>query len=73
MKKFNQLSKAEMRKVNGGVPPVCNVDNTCTVFIRHVGYLFANCSTDPIGSCTCSREYNGATYFGDAGACMSVS
>ncbi len=34
MKKFNQLSKAEMKKVNGGkVPPVCNVDNTCTVFI----------------------------------------
>ncbi|WP_379091871.1 hypothetical protein [Pedobacter sp. UC225_65] len=73
MKKFNQLSKAEMRKVNGGVPPVCNVDNTCIVFIQHVGYLFAYCSSDIMGSCTCSREYNGATIYGDVGGCMSVS
>ncbi len=62
-----------MKKVNGGVPPVCNVDNTCTVFIRLVGYLFANCSTDFMGSCTCSREYNGQVYYGDVGACMSAS
>lgn len=69
MKKFNQLSKAEMKKVNGGkVPPVCNVDNTCTVFIGwlpgepNVGTLFANCSTNEMGNCICSREYGGQIF-----------
>jgi hypothetical protein len=73
MKKFNQLSKAEMRKVNGGkVPPVCNVDNSCAVFIDGVGVLFANCSSDPGTGCKCSREYNGSIYYGDVWMCQSV-
>jgi bacteriocin-like protein len=80
MKKFNQLSKAEMKKVNGGkVPPVCNVDNTCSVFIGSqpgdplVGVLFAYCSTNEIGNCICSREYGGVIYYGDSWPCQGVS
>ncbi len=74
MKKFNQLSKTEMKKVNGGkVPPVCNLDNSCSVFIQGVGVLFANCSTNELGRCICSREFNDQIYYGDAWPCQSVS
>ncbi len=73
MKKFNQLSKAEMKKVNGGTERVCNVDSACAVFVPGVGTLFASCSSDPVFGCYCSREYNGGTYYGDPGACMSAS
>lgn len=69
-----------MKKVNGGlVPPVCNVDNSCSVWVGGhvggptVGYLFGNCSTSPGGGCICSREYDGDIYYGNAGMCLGES
>lgn len=71
MKKFEKLSRTEMKKINGGVPPACNTDNSCVVYIPNVGTLFATCSNT--SGCVCSREFNGTTYYGNSSYCMSVS
>ncbi|MBK0379576.1 bacteriocin-like protein [Mucilaginibacter segetis] len=70
MKNLKQLSRSEMKKINGGLPPVCNPDNSCTV--EYLGaLLFANCSTTINGGCICSRDFNGTIIYGDTTYCSS--
>jgi hypothetical protein len=66
MKKLNLLSKAEMKTVMGGNPPIggeeggrCNNDKYC-VFEGYEGsYQAGGCSTMQTGQCRCVSYYGG--------------
>jgi hypothetical protein len=58
MKKFQKLSRAEMKNVMGGqpVPPQCNVGSSC-VGVDPVTHLFVTGSCS--GACECSVSNEG--------------
>lgn len=66
MNQFSKLSRDEMRKITGGEPPVCNVDQGCagTFYINgHPHVLMGICREDIIGSCLCTREFDAIKSF----------
>jgi hypothetical protein len=52
MEKFIKLSKEEMRRISGGVPPVCNVGNGCAGQ-GAAPVLFGVCVEVGPGGCGC--------------------
>jgi len=47
MNKFKKLSRAEMKKISGGDPPICNIGTNC-VGTGPQGQFFSNCSMGPV-------------------------
>ena len=64
MEKFKKLSRAEMKKVNGGVNGGCSSGANCTYYVGEPGngggYVDGNCA-EVGGACNCT---NGVTYGG---------
>jgi len=46
MNKFKKLSRAEMKKISGGDPPICNIGTSCVGTLPE-GQFFSNCSMGP--------------------------
>jgi hypothetical protein len=66
MSKFNKLSRAEMKNVTGGNPPVCQ--GVCSIYLGGDIFVPGDCIT-PVGSttCVCLGYYQGSGVTGRCG------
>lgn len=75
MNDFSKLNRDEMRKITGGVPPVCNVDSMCFMADPSLPgnpVLYGNCEQVMNDGCQCVRRgVDGDLNYGHPAQCMS--
>ena len=83
MNEFSKLNRDQMRKITGGVPPVCNTENGCAFpnppDIPYVGapegsiILFGICEETVFDGCNCvRRDAEGGLVYGPRWYCEMV-